>query len=75
MILKKIFDIIQTLKQTENFINKIRWSPNEDAIIVDINYGKVLRVCAEKNIVHIQGDNTLGNKLKQLIEGEIKNGN
>lgn len=75
MILEKIFKILENLKLSETLINKVRWSPTRDAIIVDINYGKVLRVCAEKNVVHIQGDNIIGNKLKKMIEGAIKDGN
>ena len=75
MILKRVHEILQDLKDDQNLIGKIRWSPDNKALIVDINYNKVLRISVIRNEVHIQGDLNTGNKLKQMIEGAINNVN
>ena len=75
MIIQKIFEIVERLKGQDSLIREIKWSPDKDAIIIDVNFGRVLRISVDGNIVHVQGDLYVGNKLKEMIEGAIKDGN
>lgn len=72
MLLEMLFRILENAKQDSKLINKVRYSPQQDAIIVDINYNKVIRVVSIGNEVHVQGDEIIGNEIKKIIEGALQ---
>lgn len=72
MNLKKLWQIIEEAKHDYRDIGKMQYSPQGDAIIVDMSFGKALRICMRGNEVHIQGDSTAGATMKNIIEGALK---
>ena len=72
MLLELVFKILENAKAENNLIHKVQYSPKRDAIVVDVNYGKALSVCVDKNVVHVQGDTVAGEKVKKIIEGAIQ---
>lgn len=75
MIINRVYEILKNISKSNDFVCKVRWAPDNKSLVVDINYNKALRVCVIRNEIHIQGDINLGNKLKELIEGALKDGN
>lgn len=74
VILSSIYSLLQ--KYINNgFICKVRLSPDEKLIIVDINYNKALSIHVRNNTVYIEGNKIDADKLKAIIEKEIKNAN
>ncbi len=71
IITEKVYEIVSSLQ--DNLISKVRYSPDNKSIIVDINYNKSLRIDVINNIVYIRGDKLAANKLKKLIDERIHN--
>lgn len=75
MLLDRVFNILSQAADTNDLIDKVRYAPDKQALVVDIRYNKALRVCTKNNEVHVQGDLSAAEKLKEIIEGAIQNGN
>ena len=71
IIIEKVYEIVSSLQ--DNLISKVRFSPDNKSIIVDINYNKTLRIDVINNTVYIHGDKIAANKLKKLIDERIHN--
>lgn len=72
LVLTKIFDILNRYPNTDNLISKVRISPDNKRIVVDVNFNKAITIRQESNKVILDGDADYCDRIKDIIEEELK---
>ena len=66
-ILSNVFDILTDISSHDEVIQKVRWSPSKNKIILDLKFNKAIEIFVKNGKLVIKGETNYGKYIQNIL--------